>query len=1197
MKESERRTRASFLVQANALTRKNLSFQKRKWGANVCLLTSPFLICVMLYVLQETINAQLDSRSFRCGCKCLSCCDWVPVRNATSQGGIDYFYDCFNATDDRPCSPYASCSAYDDTECGYLFSTADQVGFCEVQQPPLWPALLQIPRRQFRTAKYPEIDPQGIPPPQNLPPEATAMLYTGEYKEIASKLMDSMWNRGQTITEAAQAAYLRAQATGQNIPTSTEGSNIASEKDFVEAAGSLTRGLYEFGLVMGTSSFTSVTMLMEPAFVATSSGSADGATSRPPLYFAQPNCSTLTTEDLETLARIGEAITNMTGFPVECVSLPPAQQLTYQLMNDQVYAGWLSSESVVRNESIYQLTKSEIATATHPVQEYPGALYDWRDTDPASGRFRVAVWVNNSNVARDPGIPDIQRWSQPVNLAANAYLKQIAGPAASARLAGVRDMPKGATRLSLDFSSLLGPLFMMWFFQLMLPINVYSLVHEKEHHLRIMQRMQGLGEGAYYAVHYLWMVGMYCVFAAIFVAVGSGIGLKIFTLNSYGVQIVFYLLWGNLLASFSFFFASVMKEARPAVLLAVIYVIITGFVANLVMVQYVEQGPMWVADVMQLIPAFSLFRGLYELAQYAFLADRNGGKGLTWNKMLDPDCGMAQVWLYLLVEWALFPLIAFWLEQVTGAGTGVKRHPLFFLGMRHSETKKMKKLTKDTKNLMIGGESSLNTATEEDNNASFSSPRSASQATQIQSPTLDYYYGAAPAAGAALSPKLTTEGIETAPNKTSKTSTIADASHMVARAISSVARKVTSVRLDLGDASGSGAINHIEQNNNEIQPGDSNSDSENSVTRGIYQEGADVSAERTRVENLWQKWSSQQSSSQNSKNLQSPAAILLHHLRKIYPIKNGNQPKIAVHDLSLAIDRCECFGLLGPNGAGKTTTIRMMEGFLDPSSGDILIEGLSIPGDIESIYGLMGACPQHDLLWEGLTAREHLFFYGRLKNLGGAVLKRAVDDGLRSVNLFDVGDNLVSSYSGGMKRRLSVAIALMGDPLVVYLDEPSTGLDPSSRHLLWEVIKNARKNKAVVLTTHSMEEAEALCDRLGIFVGGRLQCVGNPKDLTARFGGYLSFTITTPPHQEAAAAKVVKSISPNARLVYALGGTQKYELPLSEVEVDGCFRRMEEVKLRKELEVLDWGVSNATLEEVFIKITRDAGVQMSAWTG
>jgi ABC-type multidrug transport system ATPase subunit len=1121
------------------------------------------------------------------------------VRNISSPTGIEYFYSCFNATDDRPCSPYASCSAYNDTECGYLFSTADQVGFCEVQQPPLWPALLQIPRRQFRTPKYPDIDPQGIPPPKNLPLDATPMLYTGDDKEIASKLMDSMWKRGQTITEAAQAAYLRAQATGQNIPTSTEGSNIASEKDFVEAAGSLTRGLYEFGLVMGTSSFTSVTMLMEPAFVATSSGSADGATSRPPLYFAQPNCSTLSTQDLDMLARIGEAITNMTGFPVECVSLPAAQQATYQLMNDQVYTGWLSSESAVRNGSIYQLTKSQVANETHPVQEFPGALYDWRDTDPSSGRFRVAVFVNNSNVARDPGVPDIQRWSQPVNLAANAYLKEIAGPTASGRLAGVRDMPKGSTQLSLDFSSLLGPLFMMWFFQLMLPVNVYSLVHEKEHHLRIMQRMQGLGDAPYYAVQYLWMVGMYCVFAAIFVAVGSGIGLKIFTLNSYGVQIVFYLLWGNLLASFSFFFAAVMKEARPAVLLAVIYVIITGFVANLVMVQYVEQGPIWVADVMQIIPAFSLFRGLYELAQYAFLADRNQGQGLTWNKMLDPDCGMAQVWFYLLVEWAVLPLIAYWLEQVTGAGTGVKRHPLFFLGMKHNDLKKIEKMAKKQNKKKKHPSSSSFTTNEPTKTAATETEAETETETettsQIQSPTLDYYYGAAPAAGAALSPKLTTEGIQQAPSKVNKTSTIADASHMVARAVTSVARKVTSVRLDLsgGGASGSGggASNAKEQQQNKIQP-----EVKTTQTR-IYQEGVDVSAERSRVEDLWQQWSLQQTSSKISQQMKSPAAILLHNLRKIYPTKDGNKPKIAVHDLSLAIDRCECFGLLGPNGAGKTTTIRLMEGFLDPSSGEILIEGLSIPGDIESIYGIMGACPQHDLLWEGLTAREHLLFYGRLKNLGGTVLKRAVNDGLRSVNLFDVGDNLVSSYSGGMKRRLSVAIALMGDPLVVYLDEPSTGLDPSSRHLLWEVIKNARKNKAVVLTTHSMEEAEALCDRLGIFVGGKLQCVGNPKDLTARFGGYLSFTITTPPHQEAAAKYVVMSMAPNARLVYALGGTQKYELPLSEVEIDTVFRRMEEVKLTREIELQDWGVSNATLEEVFIKITREAGVSMSAWTG
>ena len=191
-------------------------------------------------------------------------------------------------------------------------------------------------------------------------------------------------------------------------------------------------------------------------------------------------------------------------------------------------------------------------------------------------------------------------------------------------------------------------------------------------------------------------------------------------------------------------------------------------------------------------------------------------------------------------------------------------------------------------------------------------------------------------------------------------------------------------------------------------------------------------------------------------------------------------------------------------------------------------------------------CPQHDLLWETLTAREHLNFYGRLKRLRGAALKAAVDDVLASVKLSDVGKKRVSKYSGGawrayessglwfvsgsfdlghalyvlaqpqtagatqngmrpcagMKRRLSVAISLIGSPKVAYLDEPSTGLDPASRRNLWNVVKREKAGKAVILTTHSMEEAEVLCDRLGIFVGGRLVCIGNPKQLTSRYGGY-----------------------------------------------------------------------------------------------
>lgn len=609
------RLRASFSGQANALLRKNLAFQKRRWASNLCLLSAPFLVCTMLYVLQEIINSQLNSRSFRCGCKCLSCCDWVAVR--LPNGTTTYEYECYDATDKRPCSPYASCSVYNETECGFLFSTADQVGFCEIRQPPLWPALVQVPRQEYRGPKYPEFMPIEAPdtdgaesqPSGLVLPLPANILYTGEDPAQAQQLMDAMWARGMSITDAAMAAYFRAQSEGRNIPSSTENQTIASEQDFVDAAGSLTRGLYEFGLVMGTSAFTSVTLHMEPAFVASNTGSSDVKTSvaRPPLYFPQPNCAALSTSDANTLGRIGEAITNMTGFPVECVSVAPKFVPSEKALNDPVYCGWLSSGCVVRNDTVYEVPVQAAARASSPIKEYIGSLYNWHDTD--ASKLHVSVWVNNTNVARDPGVPDVQRWAQPINLAANAYLHHIAGVNASARLAGVKDMPKGSTSLSLDFSSLLGPLFMMWFAQLLLPINIYAMVQEKEKHLRIMMRMQGLRDGAYYAVTYIWMMSLYCVFIAIFVAFGSAIGLKIFTLNDYSIQLVFYVLWGSVLSGFSFYFSAWQKEARPAVLLAVIYVIVTGFVANLVLVQYVEAGPPIISTVLEILPAFGLFRG------------------------------------------------------------------------------------------------------------------------------------------------------------------------------------------------------------------------------------------------------------------------------------------------------------------------------------------------------------------------------------------------------------------------------------------------------------------------------------------------------------------------------------------------------------------------------------------------------------
>eukprot|EP01121_Diplochlamys_sp_Union-15-3_P000931 TRINITY_DN10786_c0_g1_i6.p1 TRINITY_DN10786_c0_g1~~TRINITY_DN10786_c0_g1_i6.p1 ORF type:complete len:784 (+),score=104.40 TRINITY_DN10786_c0_g1_i6:45-2354(+) len=213
-------------------------------------------------------------------------------------------------------------------------------------------------------------------------------------------------------------------------------------------------------------------------------------------------------------------------------------------------------------------------------------------------------------------------------------------------------------------------------------------------------------------------------------------------------------------------------------------------------------------------------------------------------------------------------------------------------------------------------------------------------------------------------------------------------------------------------------------------------------------------------------------------------------LRKVYPSVHGLPPKVAVHHLTMGVDSGECLGFLGPNGAGKSTTINMLCGYLTPTEGTVLVNGLNMKISTDEIHLQMGVCPQADTLWGCLTAREHLLFYGRLKNLKGKVLDEQVDYWLEQVKLTPAGDKISKEYSGGMKRRLSVAIALIGNPKIVLLDEPSTGLDPASRRALWDVIINYKKQCALLLTTHSMEEAEALCDRLAIFNHGKLRCIG-----------------------------------------------------------------------------------------------------------
>mgnify|MGYP002622550182 CR=1 FL=1 len=229
--------------------------------------------------------------------------------------------------------------------------------------------------------------------------------------------------------------------------------------------------------------------------------------------------------------------------------------------------------------------------------------------------------------------------------------------------------------------------------------------------------------------------------------------------------------------------------------------------------------------------------------------------------------------------------------------------------------------------------------------------------------------------------------------------------------------------------------------------------------------------------------------------------LVVKNIRKVYKAVGGRPPKVAVKNLSLHINKGEMFGLLGPNGAGKTTLISMITGLYPPENGNAWVAGYDIISQIELARSQMGVCPQFDLLWPDLTVEEHLYFYARIRGVPPENEAMIVEKAMKEVYLSKFAAFRVRQLSGGMKRRLSVAISLVGDPKIVFLDEPTTGLDPENRRQLWDILVEARGNRAMVLTTHSMEEADVLCTRIGIITDGVLRCIGPQTRLKTLYGG------------------------------------------------------------------------------------------------
>ena len=274
--------------------------------------------------------------------------------------------------------------------------------------------------------------------------------------------------------------------------------------------------------------------------------------------------------------------------------------------------------------------------------------------------------------------------------------------------------------------------------------------------------------------------------------------------------------------------------------------------------------------------------------------------------------------------------------------------------------------------------------------------------------------------------------------------------------------------------------------------------------------------------------------------------LTLTHVRKRY----GSLT--AVDDLSLTVRRGEVLGLLGPNGAGKSTTVSLAVGVIEPDEGRVVLEGLGSPG-VARVRARMGVAPQALAIYDLLTGEENLRFFGEVYGLSGAALRRRVSDCLSFVGLSERAGDRAGEYSGGMKRRLNLAAALVHQPDVLLLDEPTVGVDPQSRNAIFDNIESLnRDGLTVIYTTHYMEEAERLCDRIAIIDAGRLLALGTLDELLAAHGG-----------------------PPTLVAVTAAGETRVHASdPLAELN-----------RIAASTPVLSFHVERPTLEQVFLHLT------------
>ncbi|XP_072882204.1 cholesterol transporter ABCA5 [Hemitrygon akajei] len=357
-------------------------------------------------------------------------------------------------------------------------------------------------------------------------------------------------------------------------------------------------------------------------------------------------------------------------------------------------------------------------------------------------------------------------------------------------------------------------------------------------------------------------------------------------------------------------------------------------------------------------------------------------------------------------------------------------------------------------------------------------------------------------------------------------------------------------------------------------------------------EDADVKAERARVREAL-----------NCQSCEEKPAIVISNMRKVYTgklqackwfSKKKSKNTVAIKNVSLCVRKGEVLGLLGPNGAGKSTTLSVLTGDLEPSAGQVLMGDYSAEGfQRESCAENIGYCAQVNPLWPKITVQEHMEIYAAIKGLSKEDAASAIKRIMNALDMKEYLQKPTKQVSTGIKRKLCFALCMLGNPQIVLMDEPSTGMDPKAKQFMWKAIRAAFKDRqrGAILTTHYMEEAEALCDRVAIMVSGQLRCIGSIQHLKSKYGGGYTLEMklkdeTIESQRKSEIHDKIMQIFPHASQQESFVAMMMYKVPKDDVKsLSEAFSQLEEAKHTYDIE--EYSFSQSTLEQVFMQFAKE----------